>query len=503
MLKYLLPFCKSSKPRRKRRKLWLRVKVLGANRTRRNLCNVGRNYVILDLTIRSGRMPGKMDVGRQSFSHAPQSTASSPDGYDSFENTNNKKKRKIPTVADTVPNGNHALGHMTATSIMPGKSNKDVADGPASPMAPYNGAHGTATGAQNVPGPGRGRYGRVRNGRSPLRALSDSTNNHAGRNGKMRPVQWSSPASGNTGIISSAIANAEKLPHQGQENVSLLLQQQSTKSTPASTQFTFTCDSQVPGALSWPDPGGRELISAGMSNLAPTIGQAHEAWHDSAQATVSHHPPAAPAAPAEGSAQAGTAQFNAEKQEEVRKAQRKKEKKMLQRQAKERERQTKRKNMLNPPRREEMWLCEFCEYAAIFGVRPRAYEERYERKEMQERRQQQERKANLAKRLSNPRKPAKKGKAAARSSGANSVNPGHEHAQDRLTEAESSNHDLVFPTPTAEEEYFDEYDEEEEVEDYGPNHELPLEEHHPGPNGSPAVPHAQSDTGGGEAGGAA
>lgn len=148
-----------------------------------------------DLTIRSGRMPGKMDVGRQSFSHAPQSTASSPDGYDSFENTNNKKKRKIPTVADTVPNGNHALGHMTATSIMPGKSNKDVADGPASPMAPYNGAHGTATGAQNVPGPGRGRYGRVRNGRSPLRALSDSTNNHAGRNGKMRPVQWSSPAS--------------------------------------------------------------------------------------------------------------------------------------------------------------------------------------------------------------------------------------------------------------------------------------------------------------------
>lgn len=56
-----------------------------------------------------------------------------------------------------------------------------------------------------------------------------------------------------SGIISNAIANAEKLPPQGQENVSLLQQHSTTnKTTPASSQFTFTCDSQVPGTVQWP-----------------------------------------------------------------------------------------------------------------------------------------------------------------------------------------------------------------------------------------------------------
>lgn len=55
------------------------------------------------------------------------------------------------------------------------------------------------------------------------------------------------------GIISNAIANAEKLPPQGQENVSLLQQHPAVnKTTPASSQFTFTCDSQVPGTVQWP-----------------------------------------------------------------------------------------------------------------------------------------------------------------------------------------------------------------------------------------------------------
>lgn len=56
------------------------------------------------------------------------------------------------------------------------------------------------------------------------------------------------------GIISNAIANAEKHPKlQDQANVSLLQQHNaSNKTRPASTQFTFTCDSQVPGSLQWP-----------------------------------------------------------------------------------------------------------------------------------------------------------------------------------------------------------------------------------------------------------
>lgn len=59
---------------------------------------------------------------------------------------------------------------------------------------------------------------------------------------------------GTTGIISSAIANAERAPASGQENVAGLPQHRSmsSKSTPSAAQFTFTCDSQVPGTIPWP-----------------------------------------------------------------------------------------------------------------------------------------------------------------------------------------------------------------------------------------------------------
>ena len=57
-----------------------------------------------------------------------------------------------------------------------------------------------------------------------------------------------------SGIISNAIANAEKSPALGQENTASLLQQQSktTKPALAASQFTFSCESQVPGSIQWP-----------------------------------------------------------------------------------------------------------------------------------------------------------------------------------------------------------------------------------------------------------
>ncbi|KAL6409414.1 hypothetical protein AUP68_05788 [Ilyonectria robusta] len=82
-----------------------------------------------------------------------------------------------------------------------------------------------------------------------------------------------------TGIISNAIANAEKLRPQGQENVSLLQQHSSAeKATPASTQFTFTCDSQVPGTVQWPGKPACFPFMAKCANTSPKVIQRSTAW---------------------------------------------------------------------------------------------------------------------------------------------------------------------------------------------------------------------------------
>jgi hypothetical protein len=116
----------------------------------------------------------------------PASTASSADGYDSFENTNNKKKRKIPTPGDSNLNGVHLSSDMAGMGISgPDDLAEDVGTGAGS----YHGSGGVG---QGISGPGRGRYGRIRNGRSPLRTLSDASSNWGnGRTAKQRQPQWS------------------------------------------------------------------------------------------------------------------------------------------------------------------------------------------------------------------------------------------------------------------------------------------------------------------------
>ena len=135
--------------------------------------------------------PSKLDKGKNPDSQPPLSSTSSVDGYhDPFEITNNKKKRKIPSAGDAGPNGAHSVPDDTSGIDSPAATpTEGHGEVPAAALS-YYGSSGLLPGAQNVSGSGRGRYGRVRNGRSPLRALSDSTNSWAGRNGKPRPAQW-------------------------------------------------------------------------------------------------------------------------------------------------------------------------------------------------------------------------------------------------------------------------------------------------------------------------
>lgn len=158
----------------------------------------GQAVSMSDSMGRPTRTTVKQEHVKQLSSQPPQSAASSADGYyDPFEITNNKKKRKIPTAGDATLNGSHGSHdglHGPESPGMPLQSVEGHLDSSHSPSS-YYGSGGFASSSHNVSGPGRGRYGRVRNGRSPLRALSDSSNNWAGRNGKLRPSQWVSPSS--------------------------------------------------------------------------------------------------------------------------------------------------------------------------------------------------------------------------------------------------------------------------------------------------------------------
>ena len=141
-----------------------------------------------DATGRSYRYVQKPDSKHPNL-QPPASAASSADGYDSFENTNNKKKRKIPTPGDSNLNGVHLSSDLTGTGI---SGPEDLAEDVGTGVGTY---HSSSADTPGISGPGRGRYGRIRNGRSPLRTLSDSSANWGnGRTTKQRQPQWPTPS---------------------------------------------------------------------------------------------------------------------------------------------------------------------------------------------------------------------------------------------------------------------------------------------------------------------
>lgn len=458
--------------------------------------------------------------------HQPApSTTSSVDGYDSFENTNNKKKRKIPTAGDNTLNGTHTLADITALGITATAGSPVTDNDQSGPVSPsYYGSSGFVANNQGISGPGRGRFGRSRNGRSPLRALSvsEAANSWVGRGPKIRQPQWAAnsskftrpwtlmlccafispvpatladlaawtgflilpdlvgclvgpsirhlppiealspstfllqlifhiyfphlhnsqpstlsyqivctcgqgvtslthrpPADENTGIISNAIANAGKVfSEPGQENISLLSQHSNTsRPRPASAQFTFTCDSQVPGTQ-W--PGMDPAVHASL----PAYGGASRTKHASmgTQTAAANAGANQQGAPVQGNAGAPAA---AKKTKSRRRAERD-----LKMAAAHRRREAREKAYHNPPRPEDMWICEFCEYEQIFGEPPYALIRQYEIKDQKARRQEQERKRLLEKAKAKRRKGKK----------ANSGKPGAKNTDSSQPEPQQQPH---------------------------------------------------------------
>ena len=237
-----------------------------------------------------------------------------------------------------------------------------------------------------------------------------------------------------SGIISNAIANAEKLPTpQGQENVSLLHQHSSTttKSSPISTQFTFTCDSQVFPSAQWPgaDPTTRAGYGQGYPNKPTTMmGSVASTLQGSANA------PDGP--PHTSLPNTGVDQDLLDKK----KAQRLERREMKRAEA-QRRRKAQADYRAKPPPPEDDWICEFCEYESIFGKRPKALIRQYEHKELMIRRKDEERRRMLEKAKARGRKGKKAGKGGAKSAALPNQSQDGSQSADQPAEDGQQSHD--------------------------------------------------------------
>jgi len=136
--------------------------------------------------------PSRAVAGAGGGHHKAGSTVSSVDGYESFENTNNKKKRKIPNIGSGSGSAHHAglaadgaglgVAHTLESSAgdagaLPGRY---YGSAPATPQhTSTSTGTGTGTGTSTsagtgISGAGRGRFGRSASGRSERRVLGAS-----------------------------------------------------------------------------------------------------------------------------------------------------------------------------------------------------------------------------------------------------------------------------------------------------------------------------------------
>ncbi|CAG7919246.1 unnamed protein product [Penicillium olsonii] len=342
-----------------------------------------------------------------------KSSSSGPDGYDAFENTNNKKKRKIPTPGSL--GGHHSTLSAEFASMGCGSSTPappPVPSAPADPTGTYYGNGNPASPlASGISGSGRGRLGRPIVRSSSRTALSANAQNgwmHT-RAPSRRDALMSSPdpsaESSDQGIISTAIANATlSSPPRGPSNVSLLEQE---NATPTKTQFTFTCESDSSKGMAMQrnysipqrsptsplDPASQKQggFSAQGTQTSPNMG-----------ASMSQHGPPGAQPPA----QAGEPPVVPKKKRSPAT--------IYAMSARQRKIQQQYTNLHHPPSLEDIWICEFCEYESIFGRPPEALIRQYEMKDRKERKRLAEKKRLLEKAKMKGRKTKKAPKSASK-----------------------------------------------------------------------------------------
>ena len=189
---------------------------------------------------------------------------------------------------------------------------------------------------------------------------------------------------------------APRTPIRDQENKKLIEQQLSKKSSSAKTQFTFTCQSDSAKCMVWPPDIDLNPSPSGQSSkVAITAAAPHESQNSKGFAThgTQTSPNIANQTNQATAHQVGISQ-PAPKQT-------KKSRRPLHKQyalaARSRRTRQELKNYENPPKEEDVWICEFCEYESIFHEPPKALIRQYEAKDRLERKRVAEKRRLLEK----------------------------------------------------------------------------------------------------------
>ncbi|KAL1310518.1 hypothetical protein AAFC00_000803 [Neodothiora populina] len=340
----------------------------------------------------------------------PASTASSADGYESFENTSNKKKRKIPLSASSAVHQSSLTAELANMGISSHGLDGTSDDASAHAATSYP----SATGMGHA-GAGRGRAGKS----SPMRGRERVSISHVANAYPYAGVEQSverggaykgdgtkihAPAQEHR-IISNAIANAQSqptTPQKGRENVSLL-SLPSPKSATPKTQFTFTCESDSSNKMLWPGhpqpPYSTPVPTTSHHQSYPIAPSPAALVHaNTTQGTQTNLPMRGPntAAGAMNVPQANAA-GNPAGNPAPRRPRRRRPSREYAHAARERRLQQEYNNYHHKPTKDNMWICEFCEYEDIWGVPPLALIRQYEIKDRAERKKAEEKRRLLEK----------------------------------------------------------------------------------------------------------
>ena len=276
-----------------------------------------------------------------------------------------------------------------------------------------------------------------------------------------------SELSSDQGIISAAIANAASIPTpiaKGQENISLVQRQLAAKkAAPAKTQFTFTCESDNSKDIVWPGEVApySDLNPQAQPNPPPPISQSHYQDTNLVNTTGTQ------TSPNMGS-QANQASSNTQNPTQQPPVQPRKPRRSAAKRyaiaARDRRMQQQHNNYYHPPRDEDIWICEFCEYESIFGSPPEALVRQYEIKDRRERKRLAEKRRLLEK----AKMKGRKGRKGAKGKGGGSANASANHtnhatnatSQQQSYSASAENHVQDQSTQYEGEDYADEYDDD-------------------------------------------
>ncbi|KAJ5463016.1 hypothetical protein N7475_007960 [Penicillium sp. IBT 31633x] len=371
---------------------------------------------------RSSLSPSTSGNPRSFPRNTPPGKSSTGDGYDAFENTNNKKKRKIPTPGNL--GGHHSALSPEFASMGLVNSTPAPAPAPSDSTGTYYGSGNPASPlGSGISGSGRGRLGRPTVRSSSRNPLSPNAQNGwmnartpSRRDGLMSSPGPSGDSVSDQGIISTAIANAatQSSPPRGPSNVSLLDKE---NTTPTKTQFTFTCESDSSKGMAMQRNYSIPYRSP-TSPLGPASQKQRGFSTQGTQTSAMNHqgqpgsqPPiqggeAPPAGPKKKRSPSSVYALS----------------------ARQRKIQQQYTNLHHPPSLEDIWICEFCEYESIFGRPPEALIRQYEMKDRKERKRLAEKKRLLEKAKMKGRKTKKATKNASKNASQHPYQQGYDRA---------------------------------------------------------------------------